>query len=163
MVILIEGPDGAGKSTLAKSLGERFNAKVVHGGGKTLNVADYMNRSIEFLADCRQKELFICDRTTITSSEIYSPIMDGVHPAPPDVRQRFIADLCGNVSMLIYCRPSISTLRRRLANLEAKSHKSQEYVDLVKERFDRIISSYDVFMDSLKGKVPLCWADTENA
>lgn len=41
MQIIIEGPDGAGKSTLAKKIADTFNLKIIHSGKDDLNNLAY--------------------------------------------------------------------------------------------------------------------------
>jgi thymidylate kinase len=72
MLIIIEGPDGAGKTTLAESLSEMLNARIVHFGtdkeSKTL-----INKYTEIMLSSQNENLII-DRLWI-SEMIYSKVM----------------------------------------------------------------------------------------
>lgn len=47
MKVILEGPDGIGKSTLANYLCEKYNLKIIHSSNKTENTLDYHNKLIE--------------------------------------------------------------------------------------------------------------------
>ena len=44
MIIVIEGPDGSGKSTLGDTLAKKYNGIYRHSGGQILSEKDFNNR-----------------------------------------------------------------------------------------------------------------------
>ena len=66
-MIIIEGPDGAGKSTLAKKLSKKLDKKVLHTGGPSSTLEELIGRVkiIEANPDC------IVDRFPYLSEIIY--------------------------------------------------------------------------------------------
>jgi GTPase SAR1 family protein len=160
MLIVIEGMDGTGKTTLAKKLQEKFPQfeyqKPVPSEGPEGQTADYM---INWMAD-RFKEIrsganYIMDRINLVSEEIYGPICRG--------GSRLGADSITNVRMIdlmskffslhpiiIYCRPDNDTIIDNLKN------DGVFQMSGVLENSEKLIDAYDRFFGAWeKAGVPV--------
>ena len=146
MIIILEGADNSGKSTLAKKLSEMFGLEVIHPGGPPKNIG-------EAIARCDEQHLVmqfsmqldvIYDRVTCISDMIYRG-KSQYHEAF-DYFQHLLT-VQKNV-LLIYCRPS----DERLKNFDdhvTQDHEDESVVDFAKANVDRIIGEYDFVMSRL--------------
>ena len=143
MIIILEGPDNAGKSTLAQKLSKDLKLEVVHPGGTKKNILD-------IITQCQNQaqvfgfstELdFIFDRATCISNLIYrnEPEYDRVY----GIYQGQLKT-AKNV-VIIYCRPSDERLRN-FDDHVTKDHEDESIVQHAKDNVDRIIDEYDNLM-----------------
>lgn len=144
MIVILEGPDNAGKSTLANKLKADLNLEVVHPGGPPKNIADAIARCVEQSAvfSMSAEVNFIYDRVTCISDMIYRGV-----PEYHRVFKKFQAQFCRSMNVvIIICRPS----NERLRNFDdhvTKEHETEEVVQHAKDNVDRIISEYDAVID----------------
>ncbi|QWY84927.1 polynucleotide kinase [Gordonia phage MScarn] len=148
MSIIIEGPDGAGKSMLLKSLLEdlpdmrpapRFCTST---GGPVENLwAEVMTGALDLISS-----KLIYDRHPMWSEYIYSQEL-GRDIAPgfltPSARQ--LADAMVSATTVVVCLPSLERVR---ANLEA-----EEQMSGVAEHIDRIYQAYMIRVVQYPGRV----------
>lgn len=150
MIIILEGPDNAGKSTLARMLAEDLKVEVVHPGGPPANIADALIRCGEqaMLFQLGESISFIYDRVTCISEPIYRGI--DTHLVAFGL---FQADLASEVAdhnvLLVYCRPPIRVIKDFSGHV-TKAHETEEVVEHAKRNIDRIIIEYDEVMARLK-------------
>lgn len=140
MIIILEGADNSGKSTLAKRLASDLNLEVCHPGGPPKNIAEALARCVEqdAIFDLCTEVNFIYDRVTCISDMIYR--------GKPQYHEAFIGFIRSlrykpNV-MIVYCRPS----DERLKNFDdhvMQAHEDESIVQHAKDNVDRIISEYD--------------------
>lgn len=150
MIVVLEGPDNAGKSTLAKKLSLDTGMEVCHPGGPpkdiSLALARCMEQSFSFaIADHID---FIYDRITCISDRIYRGNSQ-YHEAFDHIRNSMFEF---NV-IVIFCFPS----EARLRNFEdhvTKEHETDEVVQHAKRNVDRIISEYANVMSVTKAAFP---------
>jgi len=132
-MIIVEGPDGSGKSTLGKKLGGR----VLHSGGPCTDPDELMARVKRLSEQYREGD--VIDRFPYLSEIVYG--------------QPAIIDPMLLISMweefqekrnarLIYCRTDIPTMYKNISH-KAKEHKSAEYLEEVKSRYFEIVTKYD--------------------
>jgi hypothetical protein len=150
MIIILEGPDNAGKSTLAKMLSKELSLEVIHPGGPPANIADALIRCGEqaMIFQLGEHVSFIYDRVTCISDAIYRGIS-----SYDNVFAVFQADLSheiaeGNI-MLVYCRPPNRVVNDFSCHV-TKSHETEAVVEYAKRNFDRIVFEYDELMTRLK-------------
>lgn len=106
MIVILEGPDGAGKSTLAKALQAEFPKSVLlHNGPQAgLSSTDLYNAYFTQLRKAAQQPV-ILDRCWV-SENVYGPIHRGVSRLTPWQTQSLEAEALGLGALLIMCRPS---------------------------------------------------------
>lgn len=130
MLVTLEGPDGAGKSTLVRDLrrdlGRRFT---VIQSSRPPSSAEEVHREVHWRLQVPENMPVIADRDPRISEPIYGPILRGHSfldlPSTP----------LRGFGLIVYCRPSlaaIQTFSRREAQLEG-----------VHERLARIVLAYD--------------------
>lgn len=148
MSLIIEGPDGAGKSTLIKSLLEdlpqvklapRFCTSV---GGPVEDLwAEVMTGALDLTMPG-----LIYDRHPMWSEYIYSHELGrGIAPGflTPDAQQ--LAEAMASACTVVVCLPSLERVR---TNLEA-----EEQMPGVAEHIDRIYEAYMVRVVQYTGRV----------
>ena len=143
MIIILEGPDNAGKSSLAKRLSCDLHVEVIHPGGPPKNI-------VEAIARCFEQERtfeigtqlnIIFDRVTCISDMIYRGIPEyhnvfGLFQDQIRYRKNIV---------VIYCRPSIERLRN-FDDHVTKDHEDESVVQHAKDNVERIIFEYDNVM-----------------
>lgn len=145
MIVVLEGADNSGKSTLAQRLSKDLGIDVVHPGGPPKNI-------VEVIARCNEQSQvfqlstevdFIFDRITCISDLIYRsrPEFDRVF----GIFQGQLKSMKNVV--IIYCRPSDERLRN-FDDHVTKEHEDEAVVQHAKDNIDRIIEEYDNLMAS---------------
>lgn len=137
MIILIEGPDGAGKSTLAKALADHFKAPLHHSGrpltGQMLR--DNMQHIIELSS---HHDILIVDRAPWVSEFIYSKAMKRYQM----LSNEELISYHQVPQVVVYCTADEYNIT------VGKEHKPQEYMDRLYESHERIVNEYDLFFKS---------------
>lgn len=133
--VIIEGPDGAGKTTLIKTLRRLTPFVTVALGGPVqshtqMDAAIELFREIHDSSDLRLPVVF--DRHPSVSEHIYSRLLG---------RKLFLsfAELPPTTAALVYCRPSIEQMRLNL--------REHQQLEGVVDNFDRLVELYDSFMN----------------
>lgn len=134
MIIVVEGPDNSGKSTLAQELSRKLGWQVLHSGGPCESKQDYMERIVKIYNSHR----VIWDRHPAVSEYIYGPVLRGVYNYIP-------LNAFPRESLVIYCRPPDEVL------LDFRTHRknhriSDEHDQQVEARARDIIKVYDDVM-----------------
>ena len=142
MIIVVEGPDGAGKTTLAKKLAEALEYPYFHFGEPEPGVDQFM-MSREFLANHNKG---IIDRF-YPSGIVYGEIMRG----KPDFSPSQVAMLEGQFGkniVMLYLTGDPSILWDRC------QERGEDYV-LDKKTFMEICRRYDEVMLEAKHSIPV--------
>jgi len=146
MIVIIEGFDNSGKSTLAKRLSEELNLEVVHPGGPPKNIAEVILRMNE------QQSIFtfgtyvdfIYDRVTCISDQVYRQ-----DKSYDTIFKYYISILEQYKSvMLIYCRPSLEQMQN-FDDHVMQAHDTAEIVEHAKQKSSIIIAGYDKLIDEM--------------
>ena len=147
MIIILEGADNSGKSTLAKRLASDLNLEVCHPGGPPKNIAEALARCVEqdAIFDLSTQVNFIYDRVTCISDMIYRGKKQ-YH----NVFVKFLERIREKTNvMVVYCRPS----NERLTNFDdhvMQDHEDEAVVQHAKDNVGRIIAEYDSLLHSLR-------------
>lgn len=134
MQIIIEGPDGAGKTTLINYLSEKMGIPSKHSGGPSKYPGEVNARTREFNAD---PTTLLYDRHPAISQNIYVQALQNkgeiVHPAA-------IEEFYDLKPFIIYCRNERGL---EAGGHRASKHSSQEHADRVTARFQAVCEGYD--------------------
>lgn len=128
MPIIIEGPDGAGKSTLAKSLA----------GALDMNILTMTANGGQSVPEYRQK--LACDGVIIdrcwVSEQVYSDLF-GREPRIDDADAESLTELCGRTGVpIIVLLPPLHVVIGRL------NERGDEYADVVCPNIVEIYGRY---------------------
>lgn len=154
MNILFEGPDNAGKTTLAKHVHEntRFTF-YYHPGGKPVDMDDEVH-CLEHQASVMYMDRVIMDRCTAISQQVYNPD-DKLNV----MRMSYLNTLLENKNIIvIYARPSTDRLMR-VQDFTWREGESEEHKQKIIENQHTFIERYDAIMR----KVPHIAYDFEHS
>lgn len=135
MNIVLEGPDGSGKSTLGNTLSKLLNMPLISGKGPPKSEREFEDRCKRYL----EYSGVIFDRHPCISELIYSEIGERQCQLPQSLAKQFWA----TKPFVVYVRP----LNRHLSDThQCKAHETQEHVDMVRANHRRICAMYDARM-----------------
>lgn len=149
--IVVEGADGAGKSTLVARLARAHGLKPTHTGGPIYSRGELLKKM--YLVEQGAEQLL--DRTPHISNLIY---------ASAEGRDTFLSlDECLARlrvwdPIIIYCYDEDLPLQKARISRDKKPHKSPEYLEKVLNNFDRVYSCYRALFHMLlqsNGNLPL--------
>lgn len=143
-MIVIEGPDGAGKSTLIHRLLGQLPLRVLHGGGPPSSVAELRDRVWS-----SHQRYPVLDRWAAISELVYGRVLRGETAIP---EQELYAAIERFNPTIIYCRPPMDVLLSRLGNTHRpeKVYKSEEHCQEVISRYTKIVEAYDLLTQQLQ-------------
>ena len=143
-MIILEGPDGSGKSVLGGILGRVLSAKLLHEGGPPQNYRGLTQR----LRWQYNNFGNIIDRSPIISERVYGPILRRSTLASIPILDKWMKWFIDAGWILIYCRPPDKVLleyaEQDLLRIAAtKAYKMEEHILGVKKNMPAIIAAYD--------------------
>lgn len=140
--IVLEGPDGSGKSALFTRLWTHGFPTGSHTGGPPTNEEEVLTRMrrLEF------GERRVWDRCTAISDLIYRYALKEPFQVPPRVHVQWLIE---NRPCVVYCRPPIETILAKSLE-QGKSHKPAAHLEKVERERTRIIEEYDKLMQWLQ-------------
>lgn len=145
MLIVVEGVDGSGKTTLIQNF--RQVAKqlcwIFSRSGPPQGPSDLLS-TIGLLDRARYYSIpLITDRHPLISEPIYGPIIRGKslieEDWPEALGHKYLGGL---VSRVIYCKPSLETAR--------KSSRRERQIEGVHEKYRDLYQAYDKAMENLR-------------
>ncbi len=139
MLIVIEGPDNAGKSTLAAYLSERLNIAIRHSGGPSKYPGEIYRRIDQFHND---DALYICDRHPCVSQNIYLKAL-GLDGEPVDAGR--ITRFYETQPLIIYCRNKYASMdgHRSSEHGAGIGFTSNDYEQQVERNIAALCENYD--------------------
>ena len=145
-MIIIEGPDNAGKSSLAKKLSELLGIDVHHSGGPPKTDSEIMSRHYFVINGLIKNINIILDRVPCISDQVYGPLIRGYSPLESHHLALFVEHL---KIPIIYCRPPTKVLMTVEEGHESHGHDTPEHIQGIKTHARAIISSYDKFISMI--------------
>jgi len=157
-LVIVEGPDGSGKSTLIESLKASFKWAGVFVSAGPKSFEDQAAR-YKVLCNLPEQELFLSDRSFLYGEEVYPKIFNR-DPKWSVERLRKMRLDCRH--LVIYTRlEDDAYLTDRM--VDGKSHKSAEHMDQVRKSTGILLDAYDDMMvDALVSGVSVIKYDWEN-
>jgi hypothetical protein len=115
--IIVEGPDGAGKSTLIAHLQEQMGLPIhdkasTSVGGPVDSLAKWVDDDMPIMAVLRGGPAYIYDRHPIISEPIYGTIVRS-KPQPPFSNEQYlrnVGELLYNGAVVVWCLPDLNTV-----------------------------------------------------
>lgn len=153
MHIILEGPDNAGKSTLADKLCQGQSVRYWHPGGKPKDREDELRHCEQQLAMMRSRDWTIFDRITPVSQQVYNPDNE-----MQVARRDYLEMMLREQAVLIYCRPSTDRLLR-LQDTQWKPYDTEEHKQKIIQGQHMFVELYDALMQT----VPCVSFDFEDA
>ena len=141
--IVVEGPDGSGKTTLIKWLSTKYNLPIHHPGGPPHNREEFIERCNFYL---NRGNDFLYDRCPMISEQIYS-MLEG---RDSFVSNAYLRSQLDNFNpTIIYCRlKSVAEMWRSIDHSK-KPHKPVRHLVAVIQEYNSIVHGYDKLMSSL--------------
>lgn len=134
MNIVVEGPDGSGKSSLCALLSLHTGRVIVGGEGPSKAMGEFDMRARRLL----QYREVIFDRHPVVSGPIYSAFREGPQDQmSPHVERAFYASR----PFFIYCHPTTATTWTN----DNEAVDTPEYQAWLKEKHEFICTSYELW------------------
>jgi thymidylate kinase len=133
-VYIIEGPDGVGKSTLAKEIAKQKNAHVIHSSfNKSWDIKDYHIKLMTHAKNLEKSGIPIVLDRWAPSEQVYGDVFRG---GPRYGIMTLIRRYNKNITW-IYCRND-NTIKNHLKHLDER-HEMFDDMTIVVARFDKFI------------------------
>ena len=137
MIIILEGPDGSGKTTLAKYFSDKLGYEIKHRSNpKTQKEKDEMMQS--YKDDIMNEENIIWDRG-FHSELVYGPIKRDKTYISIDQMLELEKDLSIKGTMVIYCTDEIQTLWKRCTSRGEAYIKNIDELQVIKDGYDQLM------------------------
>jgi hypothetical protein len=156
-MIVVEGYDCTGKSTLVEKLKRLTGFVVTHSGGPPQD----LNHVRRCLARCasRMTHPIVQDRVTHVSESVYG-MLERHSMAALALSRLDDLRFC---RLLVYCRPATLTIMDRLAVHERKEHDTDEHIRNVLRHAETLIAVYDTVICMARQYVDVFVYDYERA
>ncbi len=146
-LIIVDGPDGAGKSTLINQIKSRFivlSAPKSH-AKKARN--EYLIDYDMMRHEAKDSHTFIRDRSFLIGEYIYPSILN----RDPKFSQPELWNMLQIVDpIILYCRLDNKMDMFNNISRELKEHKPTEFTQSVLNQYEKIVDAYDDFMVNAK-------------
>ena len=144
-MIVVEGPDGAGKSALVAKLSRDLGRSVDHTGGPTPDRQGWLKKMAD-LRDAATRPVIV-DRIPHISEPIYRPL-EGREPFdPPETLLRELVELD---PVIVYCFIAPADQMLHMIDRGKKDHKPSDHMKLVIANHRKICDRYSSLMGRLK-------------
>lgn len=137
--IVVEGPDGHGKSTLIEKLKADLDRPVIHTGGPPADREQLMTKVR--MVNSYPNSAVLFDRIPHISEIVYRNAEDRAHEVPV---ASLVNCLYALDPVIVYCRTD-----EPLIDTEVKEHKPKIHMELVVRKAGLIAATYDAIMDIL--------------
>lgn len=155
-MIIVEGPDNSGKSTLISTLSEQLKLKIINpsrkGPPKTFDDV-YINTRQAFLGALSHiNNRTIVDRLSLIGESIYGPICRGKDLWMDDFEKKVeMGSILRTLNpFFIYCRPPDSIVLN-MDSHQIKAYDTPEHLEQVKKNRSLILRAYDNYFAFFRG------------
>ena len=132
MEIILEGPDNAGKSTLATYLGKALDRNIVSSEGREKHPGEINERVQRYFATYRN---VVFDRHPVISQSIYF-----ICGNKTSVNQDLVDKFYRENNLFIYCRPADD---RGLAGHIEKAYDDPAFLKEIADKYGQLLFAYD--------------------
>ena len=154
-MVIVEGPDNAGKSTLIKQLIKEIGLveipRIAH--GPTRSIKDLYDRTFDIIdkATRFRSRRIIIDRFSLIGEDIYGPVLrnKNLWDCMPRDKIKFWKAVNLLNPFIIYCRPPLDTLKN-METHQVKVYDTHEHLKKVLERQELIVNAYDNYFANWK-------------
>lgn len=129
-MIVIEGLDNSGKSTLARIIAHAIKLEIQESEGPPKSEGEIEQRIVRYLDD--PNKIYV--RHPVISNPIYSQAREDGWKLDPDLRQRFY-DI---KPLLIYCDPGT----RGLGEHKIKDHDTEAHLAIIANNYTKLLFLY---------------------
>ena len=155
-MIIMEGPDLSGKTTLANRISALMGIEVYHSGGPANKKR--LRRRLEYINYFYKNKKIILDRHICISEQIYGTILRKRTKIPIYILNNILYE---NNPLIFYCDKSLKYLRNNFNFLIEKPHKSKEHIKEVIKNYEAIYQKYESLMRKLSKKLTVVKVDFE--
>ncbi|QBQ72969.1 thymidylate kinase [Serratia phage Serbin] len=158
-MIILEGPDNSGKSTLGHLLSASLEVPLIHSQRCDTSMAESLGMTSEEMCYTHalnqlNPEMIIRDRTYTISEWVYGNVVRNKSDMGQALHQQAILNLYYRRYPIIYCRPNNATILR---------NNGREQMPGVLERHNDIIKAYDQLMEEFRIMgLPIIYYDWQN-
>lgn len=149
MIVVFEGPDGVGKTTLAKKVAARKDWHYTHSGRPT-SIYDIQRTLTELEDLALSKKIYLVDRHPGISDIVYSKALDRTLLTSLEE----LVKSWQQMSFVVFCVAPVNDYK---IDEGFKAHKPKEHLYHVKEQHDKIKQLYE---DFFRSKKPFPWRRT---
>lgn len=135
-MIVLEGPDGGGKSTLAQRLSENLEMKIVPSEGPEKYDGEIDERIMRYHMEYAGRHNILFDRHPCVSQMAYSLVHQQSKP-----NEQLVNRFYQSRPLLIYCRPDPSNVRHEATG----EWDTKEYLAKVDKNYGKLMQWYDVW------------------
>jgi hypothetical protein len=149
-MIIIEGADNSGKSTLACELSSRLNIPLHHSGGPPRNADEILLRQQDIVSSLENSERKIFDRVPVISDMVYGIPLRGGSPFQSN-HQTFREQLRNALKFpVIYCRPPVEILLNIVGRDQShkSAYKTPEHMAALLKKIPHVIERYDLLISN---------------
>ena len=145
MGIILEGPDAAGKSSLAREIAKRTGRPLHMAGGRPKGVEEMwsMIRDQKAHSDAGH----VVDRVTCISEQVYREGLFMRNDLVTEIHN-LIGAPSGESALLVYCRPPDNVLFNA-ANHEWKPYDTEEWKQNILQNQTAFVRRYDLLMSQV--------------
>lgn len=142
-LIIVEGVDGAGKTTLIQNFRQVASKHcfIISRSGPPKTTEDCLRPMALFHAASRNSPIIV-DRHPLISEPIYGPIIRGVSMVDPPFNWELAIQMVAQVAdRVIYCKTDLETAQ--------KASRRERQMDGVHDKYWALYQAYDQYMESL--------------
>ncbi|MCK4960814.1 MAG: hypothetical protein KAT00_15480 [Planctomycetes bacterium] len=156
-MIVVEGPDGSGKSTLVAELQEMFGFDVVR-WNKPPKSAEELAHNLRTSKDLIKTEV-IQDHIPWITEPIYDVAKNGADRAATWFHYQTAVTLFR--STLIYCRPPMRVIQKHAGDRSSPCDTA-DYLAWVERNCEDLVGLYDLFMSAVRPAITYDWTRRED-
>lgn len=152
-MIILEGPDLSGKSTIGNRISSICDIPIHHsGGGPPQGLLDILQRVIN------TSDHVLLDRHPCISEQVYGHIR-GITLMSDEFMDRILTE---QQPTIIFCNPTLEYLLEQHQYLKQKNWKDELHIDFVKEKYVDIYDRYIAVMLKLSSFLNVYTIDFRN-